>query len=97
LILLPKADEKHSGAYMFFGGVLLFIGGFLEFVIGNTFAYAVYMSFGAFWFTLAITLQPSYGAFTTYAPGASPEDAIASPGFNASFGKNRSPMRGPLW
>jgi succinate-acetate transporter protein len=91
-----SADKKLSGAYMFFGGVLLLISGIMEFVLGNTFPFAVFMSFGAFWFTFAITLQQGYGAFTTYAPPGSPDPAVGilTPGFNASFGKCKKSLRG---
>ena len=74
---------------MFFGGLLLIISGLLEFVLGNTFSFVVFMSFGAFWLTFAITLQSSYGAYSTYAPAGStsPAEGLATKGFNASFGK----------
>lgn len=35
-----------SGAYIFFGGILLLVGGLLECIIGNTFSSVVFMSFG---------------------------------------------------
>lgn len=73
---------------MYFGGVLLFFAGFLEFLIGNTFAFAVYMSFGAFWYTLATTLQPTSFASV---------DGAASQPFNAGVGKNKLPTRGVIW
>jgi hypothetical protein len=49
------------------------------------------MSFGAFWLSYAITLQPSYSAYTAYAPSNSTSSAagLATKGFNASFGKLR--------
>jgi succinate-acetate transporter protein len=80
---------EFSGAYLFFGGLLLIISGLLEFFLGNTFPFVVFMSFGAFWLTFAITLQPSYGAFSSYAPptATSPAAGMATKGFNASFGK----------
>jgi succinate-acetate transporter protein len=76
------------GAYLFFGGLLLIISGLLEFVLGNTFPFVVFMSFGAFWLSYAITLQPSYSAYTAYAPSNSTSSAagLATKGFNASFG-----------
>ncbi|KAN0099881.1 GPR1/FUN34/yaaH family domain containing protein [Hyaloscypha variabilis] len=76
------------GAYLFFGGLLLIISGILEFVLGNTFPFVVFMSFGAFWLSYAITLQPSYSAYTAYAPTNSTSSAagLATKGFNASFG-----------
>ncbi|KAG4437179.1 hypothetical protein IFR05_007335 [Cadophora sp. M221] len=74
------------GSYFFFGGLLMLVGGFLEFILGNTFPFVVFMSFGAFWLTFAATLQPFYGAYGAYAPAGEPEAAgIATVGFTASF------------
>ncbi|KAH7391602.1 hypothetical protein BKA64DRAFT_109651 [Cadophora sp. MPI-SDFR-AT-0126] len=74
------------GSYFFFGGVLMMLGGFLEFILGNTFPFVVFMSFGAFWLTFAATLQPFYYAYGSYAPAGEPEAAgIATVGFTASF------------
>jgi succinate-acetate transporter protein len=82
---------------MFFGGGLLIISGLLEFVLGNTFSFVVFMSFAAFYLTFAITLQPSYGAFSSYAPAGStnPAAGLATEGFNASFGKLGMILGGP--
>ncbi|KAI9651245.1 hypothetical protein NHQ30_001283 [Ciborinia camelliae] len=75
------------GAYFFFGGLLMIVGGFLEFILGNTFPFVVFISFGAFWLTFASTLQPSYSAYGLYAPaGGTPADGLTTVGFNASFG-----------
>jgi succinate-acetate transporter protein len=76
-----------SGSYFFFGGLLMIVGGFLEFILGNTFPFVVFMSFGAFWLTFAATLQPSYYAYGLYAAAGSAESAgIDTTGFTASFG-----------
>jgi succinate-acetate transporter protein len=74
---------------MFFGGLLLLVSGLLEFMVGNTFAFVVFMAFGAFWLTFAITLQSSYGAYSAYAPpgSTSPAAGLQTEGFNSSFGK----------
>ncbi|KAF7945093.1 hypothetical protein EAE96_009873 [Botrytis aclada] len=75
------------GSYFFFGGLLMIVGGFLEFVLGNTFPFVVFISFGAFWLTFASTLEPSYYAYGLYAPpGGTPVDGLKTVGFNASFG-----------
>ncbi len=49
-------------AYFFCGGMLMFVGGLLEFVLGNTFPSVVFTTFGAFWFTYGATLVPSFNA-----------------------------------
>lgn len=65
----------------------MIVGGLLEFILGNTFPFVVFVSFGAFWLTLASTLQPFYYAYGAYAPAGQPEAAgIATTGFTASFG-----------
>ena len=65
------------------------LGGFLEFILGNTFPFVVFISFGAFWLTFAATLQPFYFAYGLYAPTGSTSEAagIDTVGFTASFGK----------
>ena len=76
-----------SGSYYFFGGLLMLLGGFLEFILGNTFPFVVFTSFGAFWLAFAATLQPFYYAYGLYAPAGQPEAAgLSTVGFTASFG-----------
>lgn len=76
-----------SGAYYFFGGLLMIVGGFLEFILGNTFPFVVFSSFGAFWLAFAATLQPFYSAYASYAPAGQPAAAgLETVGFTASFG-----------
>ncbi|TEA14352.1 Protein alcS [Colletotrichum sidae] len=75
-------------SYFFFGGLLMFTGGILEWVIGNTFPSVVFTTFGAFWATFGGTLNPSFAAFSSYAPPGSTSGAagLTTKGFNASFG-----------
>jgi len=73
------------GTYFGFGGVLMILGAVGEWIIGNTFPFVVFGSFGAFWLTFGFTQVPFYnaaGAFVTetYTTG------IDNPEFNASFG-----------
>jgi len=76
-----------TGVYYFFGGLLMIIGGFLEFILGNTFPFVVFLSFGAFWLSFGATLQPFYYAYGSYAPAGETEAAgLKTEGFNASFG-----------
>lgn len=75
------------GSYFFFGGLLMVIGSFLEWIVGNTFPFVVFGSFGAYWLTIGATLQPFYSAFGNYAPTGEPAAAgIAEPAFLNSFG-----------
>jgi len=76
------------GAYYFFGGVLMILGSFLEFILGNTFPFVVFGSFGAFWLTFAGTLTPHYNAYGAYSPNPTTDPAagLQSPVFFATFG-----------
>ncbi|KAF2789025.1 hypothetical protein K505DRAFT_215727, partial [Melanomma pulvis-pyrius CBS 109.77] len=57
-----------TGTYYFFGGLLMVLGSLGEFLIGNTFPFVVFGSFGAFWLGWAATLQPFYNAYGAYSP-----------------------------
>lgn len=75
------------GVYYFFGGLLMLVGGFLEFILGNTFPFVVFSSFGAYWLAFASTLTPFYYAYGSYAPSGDAEAAgLSTVGFTASFG-----------
>jgi len=76
-----------TGAYYFFGGLLMILGSFLEFILGNTFPFVVFGSFGAFWLTFAATLTPYFNAVAAYAPDPSkPSGGATDPTFLATFG-----------
>jgi succinate-acetate transporter protein len=62
----------------------MILGSFLEFILGNTFPFVVFGSFGAFWLTLAATLTPQYNAAIAYDP-AHPATATFDPVFAATF------------
>ncbi|KAI4093030.1 MAG: hypothetical protein LQ344_003177 [Seirophora lacunosa] len=75
------------GTYYFFGGLLMTLGGILEFVLGNTFPFVVFCSYGGFWFTLGSTLTPSFNAYGAYARDPTePWEGLTSEGFHASYG-----------
>ncbi|KAI9804503.1 MAG: hypothetical protein M1825_001402 [Sarcosagium campestre] len=75
------------GAYYFMGGLLMFLGGVLEFILGNTFSFVVFCSFGGFWFSLGATLQPSFNAYGYYSPDKNnPSAGLDNPTFLASLG-----------
>ena len=44
----------------------MLLGGILEFVLGNTFASAVYCSYAGFWLSLGGTIAPFGGAEAPY-------------------------------
>lgn len=71
------------------GGVLMFLSGILEWVLGNSFPSIVFCSFGTFWLSLGGILSPSFGAYAFYAPADATSLAVglATTGFNASLGQ----------
>jgi len=71
------------GWYYFAGGLLMTLGGLGEWILGNTFPFVVFCSFGAFWLGFAATLQPFYNAYGAYAqPGVENSTGLESRGFN---------------
>jgi len=73
------------GIYYFFGGLLMVLGGLLEFILGNTFPFVVFSSFGAFWLSFGATLTPYFNASAAYLPD-DPAKASADPVFASTFG-----------
>ncbi|KAM0800052.1 GPR1/FUN34/yaaH family-domain-containing protein [Usnea florida] len=84
-----------TAAYFFFGGVLMILGAIGEWIVGNTFPFVVFGTFGAFWLTFGGTLVPSfnaYGAYVTSPTQMAGQDGnpgnplgLQQPAFNASF------------
>ncbi|KAL8716200.1 MAG: hypothetical protein Q9220_000105 [cf. Caloplaca sp. 1 TL-2023] len=84
-----------TGVFFFFGGVLMIIGSIGEWIIGNTFPFVVFGTFGAFWLSFGATLVPSFNAYGAYVtdptvaattmgnPGN--PAGLQVPAFNASF------------
>ncbi|KAL8809344.1 MAG: hypothetical protein Q9200_003496 [Gallowayella weberi] len=91
---IPPAPTTY-GAYFFFGGVLMIIGSIMEWIVGNTFPFVVFGTFGAFWLTFGSTLVPSFNAYGAYVtdPAVAAQQmgnpgnpaGLQTPGFNASF------------
>ncbi|TVY49482.1 Protein alcS [Lachnellula occidentalis] len=74
------------GAYFFFGGLLMLVAGLLEFVLGNTYSFVVFMAYGAFWLTYGSVLQPFFAAYASYSTTTTPADGLQTVGFTASLG-----------
>lgn len=60
------------------------IGSVLEFILGNTFPFVVFGTFGAFWLTFGATLTPYYNASIAYLP-TDPAASAADPVFQSTF------------
>ncbi|KAI9678340.1 MAG: hypothetical protein M1817_006286 [Caeruleum heppii] len=75
------------GAYYFIGGVLMLLSGVLEFLLGNTFPFVVFCSFGGFFLSLGATMTPFFHAYGAYsADAANPAAGLQTEGYQASFG-----------
>ncbi|TID23762.1 putative gpr1 fun34-class plasma membrane protein [Venturia nashicola] len=75
-----------TGTYYFFGGLLLILGALGEFLVGNTFPFVVFGSFGAFWLSFAATLQPLYNAYGAYSPDpTNPAAGLNTVAFHSSY------------
>lgn len=61
------------------------LGGLLEFILGNTFPFVVFSSFGAFWLAFGATLTPYFNASIAYDP-TNPAKASSDPVFASTFG-----------
>ncbi len=62
----------------------MILGGFLEFVLGNTFPFVVFSSFGAFWLSFGATLTPYFNASIAYLP-SDPAASATDPVFCSTF------------
>ncbi|EOA83781.1 hypothetical protein ACJQWK_01039 [Exserohilum turcicum] len=75
------------GWYYFAGGLLMTLGGLGEWILGNTFPFVVFCSFGAYWLGFAATLQPFYNAYGAYKnPSVQTSTGLESAGFNVGIG-----------
>ncbi|KAJ8109594.1 hypothetical protein OPT61_g7342 [Boeremia exigua] len=74
------------GWYFFAGGMLMVLGGVGEWILGNTFPFVVFTSFGAFWLGYGATLVPEYGAYANYAdPSTTGSTGLETVGFNVGI------------
>lgn len=72
-----------TGWFFFAGGMLMTLGGIGEWILGNTFPFVVFTSFGAFWLGYGATLQPFYNAYGAYkTPNVASSTGLESVGFN---------------
>ncbi|KAK3678401.1 hypothetical protein LTR78_001698 [Recurvomyces mirabilis] len=74
-----------TGVYFGFGGVLMILGAIGEWIIGNTFPFVVFGSFGAFWISWGMTLQPFYNSYGAYSTTGVVAEGLTEPKFYASF------------
>ncbi|KAK3704136.1 hypothetical protein LTR37_013976 [Vermiconidia calcicola] len=83
----PNTGAANIGDYWFIGGPLLLIAGLLEFILGNTFTFVVFVSYAGIFFCLAASFQPFYNAAGAYSEsGLNNAEGALTPEFNGSFG-----------
>lgn len=59
-----------------------------QWILGNTFPFVVFTSFGAFWLSFAATLQPFYNAYAAYKnPEVATSTGQEAAAFNVGIGK----------
>ena len=88
LSLVAKLTCRFNRAcYIFFGGLLQFVGGLLEFTLGHTFPSVVFCSFGAFFFSVGTGLIPALNTWSSYVPESVPTSAgLKSTEYHAAAG-----------
>lgn len=69
-----------AGSLYILGGVCMILSGLLEWVLGNTFPFVVFVTFGGFWIWFAILNDPSVGIAGAY--GATAAEGQTNPAFN---------------
>ncbi|KAL5119237.1 hypothetical protein ACEQ8H_002948 [Pleosporales sp. CAS-2024a] len=75
-----------TGWYFFAGGMLMVLGAVGEWILGNTFPFVVFASFGAFWLGYGATLQPFYNSYSAYADAnVQGSTGLDSVGFNVGI------------
>jgi len=76
-----------TGWFFFAGGMLMTLGGIGEWILGNTFPFVVFTSFGSFWLGYGATLQPFYNSYLAYrTAGEANSTGLESVGFNVGIG-----------
>lgn len=71
------------GGFYYLGGMCMVLGGMLEFFLGNTFPFVVFVSFGGFWLSFATLNSSFYGIQTAY--GATAAEGSATVGYNSGL------------
>ncbi|KAI5363643.1 Putative acetate transporter GPR1/FUN34/SatP family [Septoria linicola] len=73
---------------IFYGGVLMWIAGLFEFLLGNTFPFLVFTAFGSFYASYGATLIPWFATYASFSedPYGASLDGLSNAGFNASYG-----------
>ncbi|BFZ54116.1 hypothetical protein PYCC9005_001148 [Savitreella phatthalungensis] len=74
-----------TGAYYALGGTCMIFAGIGEWILGNTFPFVVFFSFGSFWVSFAILNSSFYGLQAAYSTTGSAAQGAESIGYNSGF------------
>jgi succinate-acetate transporter protein len=66
----PTSFPTIVGVFYLIGGLGMTIGAVCEWIMGNTFPFVVFGSFGGFWFSLGVLFDPSKGIPSAFPEGA---------------------------
>ncbi|KAK7043999.1 hypothetical protein VNI00_008167 [Paramarasmius palmivorus] len=82
---MGKADATSIaalvGPFYFLGGTAMVISGVMEWILGNTFPFVVFITFGGFWLGLGILQDPEHNIVSAFANGG----GAASPEYNSGL------------
>ncbi|KAJ7127651.1 GPR1/FUN34/yaaH family-domain-containing protein, partial [Mycena epipterygia] len=73
----PSSLASIIGAFYFIGGLGMTIAGVLEWVLGNTFSFVVFSTFGGYWLSVGVIFDPSKQLASAF-----PDGGTSSPEFN---------------
>lgn len=76
----PVALASVSASYYFFGGIAMVLAGIAEFILGNSFPFAIFIIYGAHWTAVAYGGDPAHPLAAAYQGGA------INPEYNAGQG-----------
>ncbi|KAL3476643.1 GPR1/FUN34/yaaH family-domain-containing protein [Aspergillus californicus] len=71
--------------YIFFGGIVQVLGAIGEWIIGNTFTCALFMTYGTFWIVQGTTLMPFFATGLQYAPDGNALEGAETASYHASI------------
>ncbi|KAI9658887.1 MAG: hypothetical protein M1821_001847 [Bathelium mastoideum] len=69
-----------SGTYFFLGGIAMNIAGICEFILGNTFPFAVFIIYGSHWCNLGYLADPAHNIVGSFKGGATDQAYASSQG-----------------
>lgn len=74
-----------AGSFYYLGGMCMVIGGVFEGIIGNTFPFVVFISFGAFWLSYATLSTSFYGLQAAYSTTGNAAQGAETVGYNSGL------------